>query len=145
MSSNTIKKTISGALAVSAEKSKAAASASLQLATKGSRKTTEWATANPRMALTVGAGAALVVAPMAIAAPVLGAVGFGAQGVVAGSTAAGIQSGLGSVVAPSLFATLQSAAAGGYGVAVIVPIVQGVGGALASVAGAATFLKRSEK
>jgi len=85
MSSNTIKKTISGALAISAEKSKSAASASLQLATEGSKKTTQWAAANPRMALTIGAGAALVVAPMTLAAPVLGAVGFGAQGVVAGT------------------------------------------------------------
>ena len=33
---------------------------------------------------------------------------------------------MGSVVAPSVFATLQSAGAGGYGVATIYPIVQTV-------------------
>lgn len=55
-----------------------------------------------------------------------------------GSLAAGAQSGIGSVVAPSLFATLQSAGAGGYGVSAVYGAVQGVaalgtgGGLLAS-------------
>lgn len=49
-----------------------------------------------------------------------------------GSTAAGIQSGIGSVVAPGLFATLQSAAAGGYGAATVYGAVQVAGGAIAS-------------
>lgn len=49
--------------------------------------------------------------------------------------AAGVQSGMGSVVAPSVFATLQSAGAGGYGIATVYPIVQAFGGAIASSAG----------
>jgi hypothetical protein len=62
-----------------------------------------------------------------------------------GSIAAGAQSGIGSVVAPSLFATLQSAAAGGYGVAVVAPIIQGVGGVLASFVGATSLFKKSNE
>ncbi|KAL0937820.1 uncharacterized protein CTRU02_207551 [Colletotrichum truncatum] len=97
--------------------------------------------ANPGMMVacgTVGVGVLLVAAPAVVAAPGLAAAGFGAEGVVAGSAAAGVQSGIGSVVAPSLFATLQSAGAGGYGVATVYGAVQGVGGVIAS-AGAGGF------
>ena len=38
----------------------------------------------------------------------LGAIGFGASGIVGGSIAAGVQSSIGNVVAGSLFAKLQS-------------------------------------
>ncbi|KAL1650872.1 hypothetical protein SLS58_000991 [Diplodia intermedia] len=62
-------------------------------------------------------------APLAFAAPVLGAVGFGAVGPTAGSMAAGAQGA--SVAAGSLFATLQSAAMGGsYGAAAVGGAVQ---------------------
>ena len=44
-----------------------------------------------------------------------------------GSIAAGIQSTIGSVGAGSWFAALQSAGAGGYGVAIVNGVVQGVG------------------
>ncbi|PQK16857.1 hypothetical protein BB8028_0007g00580 [Beauveria bassiana] len=47
-----------------------------------------------------------------VAAPILGAAGFTANGVAAGSAAAAVQSGIGNVVGGSVFATLQSAAAG---------------------------------
>ena len=51
---------------------------------------------------------------LALAAPaILGAIGFSAAGPVAGSIAAGWQASMGSVVAGSLFAFLQSAAMGG--------------------------------
>ncbi|OTB07697.1 hypothetical protein M426DRAFT_317602 [Hypoxylon sp. CI-4A] len=46
--------------------------------------------------------------------PILAALGFGAAGIAASSTAAGWQSGIGNVVAPSLFASLQSAGMAGY-------------------------------
>jgi len=55
---------------------------------------------------------------------------------VTGSSAAAIQSSIGSIVSPSLFATLQSAGAGGYGVATVYPAVQVVGGVITSSAGA---------
>jgi hypothetical protein len=56
-----------------------------------------------------------------------------------GSVAAGVQSGIGSVVAPSIFSVLQSAAAGGYGLATVLPAVQVAGGAiLSSVAAVAS-------
>lgn len=94
-----------------------------------------------------------------MAAPALGLAGFGANGIVGGqltpfvwvvhrfsvglltvllgSLAAGAQSGIGSVVAPSLFATLQSAGAGGYGLSAVYGAVQGAaavgaGGSLAA-------------
>lgn len=52
-----------------------------------------------------------------------------------GSIVAAAQSGLGSVVAPSLFVTCQSAAMGGYGAATVFGLVQVVGGAMAVSAG----------
>ncbi|CAG1972590.1 unnamed protein product [Fusarium graminearum] len=76
---------------------------------------------------TIATGVAIVAVPAIVAGPILGALGFGAAGVAAGSTAAGVQSGIGSVAAGSLFATLQSASAGGYGVAIVHGAVQAVG------------------
>lgn len=46
-----------------------------------------------------------------------------------------MQSGLGSVVAPSPFATCQSATMGGYGAATVFGAVQVVGGDMAASAG----------
>jgi len=46
-----------------------------------------------------------------------------------------IQSSIGSVVSPSLFATLQSTGEGGYAVATVYPVVQAVGDAITSSAG----------
>lgn len=57
-----------------------------------------------------------------------------------GSLAAGIQSSIGNVLAPSLFATCQSAAAGGYGVAAVNAAVQAGGVALAAGAGSAAVI-----
>ncbi|KAJ2995165.1 hypothetical protein NUW58_g1358 [Xylaria curta] len=95
------------------DSAKAAALEGRRLVVEGAKKAKDWSAANPKQATAAGVGAAFVVAPMLIAAPVLGLLGFGANGIVGGSIAAGVQSGIGSVVAPSLFATLQSAAAGG--------------------------------
>ncbi|KAI0876016.1 hypothetical protein GGS24DRAFT_453219 [Hypoxylon argillaceum] len=145
MSHTSLKSIVSAALVASAEQSREFGSKSLQLATEKGRQATEWAAANPGKASALGAGAVLVAAPMLVAAPVLGAAGFGANGIIAGSAAAGAQSGIGSVLAPSIFATLQSAAAGGYGVAAVSATVQGLGGVVASSAGAASLLWKGKK
>ncbi|KAJ3499711.1 hypothetical protein NLG97_g106 [Lecanicillium saksenae] len=83
--------------------------------------------------LLVGLG--VVVAPGFVAAPILGAAGFTANGVTAGSAAAAVQSGIGNVVGGGVFATLQSAAAGGYGVAAVNTAVQAAGAVIASAGG----------
>ncbi|KAK8029517.1 hypothetical protein PG993_010808 [Apiospora rasikravindrae] len=93
------------------------------------------AMAKPATAVACGtAGICLLVAaaPAIVAAPALAALGFGSNGVVLGSAAASAQSGIGSVVAPGLFATFQSAGAGGYGVASVYGAVQIASGAVAS-------------
>ncbi|WEW56040.1 hypothetical protein PRK78_001475 [Emydomyces testavorans] len=135
-----------GILAVGAEKSRELVTETIPLATIQGAK---WVADNPGTAAACGAagvGLVLVVAPAAVAAPGLGVVGFGADGIVAGSSAAAIQSSIGSVVSPSLFATLQSAGAGGYGAATVYPAVQVVGGAIASSAGASVaWLKSKSK
>ncbi|KAL9570631.1 hypothetical protein ACKAV7_004968 [Fusarium commune] len=75
----------------------------------------------------MAAGAAMVVAPVIVAGPALAVAGFGVGGITAGSAAAGVHSGIGSVVAGSAFATLQSAGAGGVGLAVVNGVVQAAG------------------
>ncbi|OHE99464.1 hypothetical protein CORC01_05264 [Colletotrichum orchidophilum] len=90
-------------------------------------KAGQWMYNNPAKTIYYGATAGSLVvlaAPALVAAPALGAAGFGAQGIVAGSAAAGVQAGIGNVVAPSLFATLQSAGAAGYGAAAVNGAVQ---------------------
>ncbi|KAM0562152.1 hypothetical protein ACHAPJ_002597 [Fusarium lateritium] len=82
----------------------------------------------------MGAGLAMAAAPALVASPALAAAGFGANGIVGGTVAAGAQSAIGNVVAPGVFATLQSAGAGGYGVAIVNGVVQGAG-VIATAAG----------
>jgi hypothetical protein len=65
--------------------------------------------------------------------PVLGAIGFGAIGPVAGSVAAGWQAAIGAVEAGSLFALCQSAAMGGVAATGLVA-AGATGGAVAAVA-----------
>ena len=73
----------------------------------------------------------------ALAAPaLLGAIGFGSVGPVAGSIAAGWQASIGSVTAGSLFAFLQSAAMGGPAMGVVAGI-GGLGGGVMVAAGLA--------
>ncbi|KAI4612865.1 hypothetical protein J4E80_006920 [Alternaria sp. BMP 0032] len=65
---------------------------------------------------------ALIVVPLvalAITAIALSATGFGPAGIVAGSAAAAMHAGIGSVVAGSVFATCTSAMMGGYGAVII--------------------------
>ncbi|KXH50306.1 hypothetical protein CSAL01_09262 [Colletotrichum salicis] len=91
------------------------------------KKAIDWMRENPGTTASYGLSAsslAVLAAPALVAAPALGLAGFGSQGIVAGSAAAGIQAGIGNVVAPSLFATLQSAGAAGYGAAVVNGVIQ---------------------
>ncbi|OTB00835.1 hypothetical protein M426DRAFT_323946 [Hypoxylon sp. CI-4A] len=93
-------------------------------------KVWDWMKKNPRKAAiySIGTvGGVAVVAPAAIAAPVLGVFGFGANGIVGGSFAAGIQGMIGNVAAGGIFATLQSAGMAGYGAAVVNGVVQAGG------------------
>ncbi|KAL2693807.1 hypothetical protein Neosp_000373 [[Neocosmospora] mangrovei] len=105
--------------------------------TQAAGKAAQHAKDNPKAAVAVGAGLVVCAVPALVAAPALGLAGFGANGIVGGSLAAGAQSSIGSVVAPSLFATLQSAGAGGYGLSAVYGAVQGAaavgaGGSLAA-------------
>ncbi|KAI8960643.1 hypothetical protein F5Y11DRAFT_329014 [Daldinia sp. FL1419] len=98
---------------------------------------TNWARKNPWKAAATGVA---VVAPGLIAGPVLGVLGFGANGIVGGSIAAGIQSGIGNVAAGGVFATLQSAGMAGYGAATVNGIVSAGG-----IIGSAFSAYRSRK
>jgi hypothetical protein len=75
--------------------------------------------------LLLGGGVSLAIASFPIA------MGFGTAGVAAGSTAAGIQSGMGAVAAGSWFASATSLGMKGYfaGTAVAAGVTTGVGGA----------------
>ncbi|KAJ4325677.1 hypothetical protein N0V84_003395 [Fusarium piperis] len=105
--------------------------------TQAAGKVAQHAKDNPKAAVAVGTGVLVCAVPALVAAPALGIAGFGANGIVGGSIAAGAQSSIGSVVAPGLFATLQSAGAGGYGISTVYGAIQGVaalgaGGGLAA-------------
>ncbi|KAF9697279.1 hypothetical protein EKO04_004548 [Ascochyta lentis] len=79
------------------------------------RKMLKWVEAHPWET-------AAIVIPLILLActpAILGAAGFTAGGIAAGSAAAGIQAGIGSVAAGSAFATLTSAAMGGYGAVIV--------------------------
>ncbi|SPO04327.1 uncharacterized protein DNG_07011 [Cephalotrichum gorgonifer] len=104
-----------------------------------------WARANPGAAAGValmGGGAFAAAAPLAVALPALGVLGFGST-IAQGTIATTIQSGIGNVVGQSIFAILQSAGAGGYGVAVVGSAVQVAGTGVA--AAGATLLARATR
>ncbi|CAI6338399.1 unnamed protein product [Periconia digitata] len=94
----------------------------------------DWVLQHPRettaIVLAVIIGIVIVIATPHI----LSAVGFTVGGVAAGSVAASIQSGIGLVTAGSTFAILQSAGAGGTGLAVVYAITAVVTAAGAVVA-----------
>ncbi|KAL8365581.1 hypothetical protein RB595_004411 [Gaeumannomyces hyphopodioides] len=97
-----------------------------------------WIKANPKTSIAVGSGLTVAAAPVLVVAPVvapiLGAIGFGSSGIIAGSAAAAAQAAIGNVIAGSWLATLTSAGMGGYGAAAISGAVQTAGGATAAVA-----------
>ncbi|RMJ09672.1 hypothetical protein CDV36_010716 [Fusarium kuroshium] len=114
--------------------------------TQAAGKAAQHAKDNPKAAVAVGAGVLVCAVPALVAAPALGLAGFGANGIVGGSIAAGAQSSIGSVIAPSLFATLQSAGAGGYGVSAVYGAIQGAAALGAGGSLAASFKgKKGEK
>ncbi|KAG9228065.1 hypothetical protein BJ875DRAFT_270963 [Amylocarpus encephaloides] len=86
-----------------------------------------WIAANPGQSALLIANGILIFTPAALTGPLLATMGFGASGPIAGSVAAWLQSILGNVGARSVFAYLQSAAMGGYGVAAVNGIVQALG------------------
>ncbi|RGP78153.1 hypothetical protein FLONG3_3722 [Fusarium longipes] len=96
--------------------------------------TIEYVKKNPGAAAAMGTASIMVVAPAVVAAPAIAAAGFGANGIAAASTAAGVHAGIGNAVAHSAFATLQSYGMAGYGV----PIVHGIVQAAGAVVGAGT-------
>ncbi|KAL1835388.1 hypothetical protein VTJ49DRAFT_6821 [Mycothermus thermophilus] len=108
----------------------------------------DWAKENPgSAALGVAAvgGLAVVAAPAIVSSPMLAAAGFGPSGPVAGSLAAVAQSSIGNVAAGSMYATLQSAAMGGYGVAQVAGVVQSAGACIAAVAGAGAVMAQNKE
>ncbi|KAF2231848.1 hypothetical protein EV356DRAFT_535188 [Viridothelium virens] len=80
-------------------------------------------------------GGILFILPALFTGPLLGLLGFGAAGPVAGSIAAGIQSIIAPVAGGSLFAILQSAGIGGFGAAIVNGVVA-AGGAIGMAAAA---------
>ncbi|KAF4952336.1 hypothetical protein FGADI_6826 [Fusarium gaditjirri] len=80
-----------------------------------------------RSIMAMGLGAGMVIAPGLVVTPAISAAGFTAEGVVAGSLAAGIQSVSDDTASNSAFAICQSYATGGFGTAVIHGFVQGTG------------------
>ncbi|KAL8696812.1 MAG: hypothetical protein Q9201_007465 [Fulgogasparrea decipioides] len=108
------------------------------------KKVADWVYAHPwQTAFQVGMGV-MMVTPGAVVAPVLSAAGFQST-LVGGSAAAAWQANITPVAARGLFATLQSAGAGGYGI----PIVHGAVRAGSFVAGslpavAATFRRKKK-
>ncbi|KAH0425479.1 hypothetical protein CcaCcLH18_10938 [Colletotrichum camelliae] len=94
-----------------------------QLTLETTAQTYQAGEANPGIAAACGAiGVGLVPQPQS----------FGAEGVIAGSAAAGVHSAIGNVPASGVFAVLQSAGAGGFGVAAVYSGIQLVGGAVAA-------------
>ncbi|RGP59292.1 hypothetical protein FSPOR_11442 [Fusarium sporotrichioides] len=89
--------------------------------------TLQYAKENPGAAAAMGAAGIMVAAPAVVVAPAAAIAGFGANGIAAGSTAAGMQAGIGNVVAQSGFATLQSYGMAGYGVSIVHGVVQAAG------------------
>merc|ERR1712215_666334 len=111
-------------------------SSSLTMADDGGDTREEgWATKD----MVYKVGGAVVGATVALSVPglALGAMGFSGKGVMAGSLAAGIQSGIGNVASGSIFAFAQSVSAGGLGL--MGKAVAAVGGTyLGAKGGAAT-------
>ncbi|KAK2054928.1 hypothetical protein LY76DRAFT_521478 [Colletotrichum caudatum] len=114
-----------------------------QLTLEGSARTYQFCIDSPGTAAACGAigvGLLVVASPGIIAAPALTATGFGANGIIAGSTAAGVHSAIGNVAASGAFAVLQSAGAGGYGLAAVHGGIQ-LAGSVTAVSGAVALSK----
>ncbi|KAF2799546.1 hypothetical protein K505DRAFT_194608, partial [Melanomma pulvis-pyrius CBS 109.77] len=78
-----------------------------------------WCKANPKTLTIIIVAIVVSILFGALAPMMLSGIGFSAAGPVAGTIAAGWQASIGSVAAGSFFAILQSAAMGGFGVAIV--------------------------
>ncbi|KAF0641108.1 hypothetical protein NXS19_012322 [Fusarium pseudograminearum] len=94
---------------------------------KAANSTIQYAKENPGAAAAMGTAGIMIAAPVLIAAPAAAIAGFGANGIAAGSAAAGMHAGIGNIIAHSTFATLQSYGMAGYGVPIVHGIVQAAG------------------
>ncbi|KAK0762512.1 hypothetical protein N5P37_005329, partial [Trichoderma harzianum] len=95
-----------------------------------------------------GTGLLVIAAPAIVTAPIIslaGAAGFTSGGIAATSAATTVHASIGNVAAGSIFATLQSAAAGGYGVGVLTGAAQTAGGAVAGAGGLGGILAYLKK
>ncbi|TEA12116.1 hypothetical protein C8034_v006545 [Colletotrichum sidae] len=97
----------------------------------------DWKRKNPKKAIAfsvMGFGLVLNVVPGAVSGPVLQILAFGPGGVVAQSVAAFVHGLIGDVAAGSIFAMLQSAGAGGYGLGIVNGGIRAAGGIVTSAA-----------
>ncbi|KAH7170307.1 hypothetical protein EDB81DRAFT_160452 [Dactylonectria macrodidyma] len=114
--------------------------------TNWTEQAVNWTRRNPVQAAALGGTLVVAAAPALVVTPALGAAGFGAHGVVGGSLATAWQSSIGSVIAPSAFSILQSAGAGGAGMATVCSAVQGSAvGAAGAALGAWLRTKKGNK
>ncbi|KAI9694368.1 MAG: hypothetical protein M1820_008968 [Bogoriella megaspora] len=74
---------------------------------------------NPRTLGLIAANSVITVCPWLLTGPILSLLGFGPGGVIGGSIAAWIQSITHPIVRGGIFATLRSAAMGGFGTAIV--------------------------
>ncbi|KAF4547163.1 Hypothetical protein D9617_55g071570 [Elsinoe fawcettii] len=88
-------------------------------------------------------GFSVLAAPAIVSAPALLMSGFGSTGIGAGTVAAAAQSAVGNVAAGSVFATLQSAGAGGVGLAAVNGMIQ-IGGGLITILGSGITFSTSK-
>lgn len=79
----------------------------------------KWIQKHPGETAVIAGAGVILVFPGLVTTPTLWVLGFGSEGVGAGSAAALAHSYIGNVAARSAFATLQSAGAGGYGVVIV--------------------------
>ncbi|KAI1759526.1 hypothetical protein GGR53DRAFT_140597 [Hypoxylon sp. FL1150] len=104
----------------------------------------EWVTENPGKAALYGFAGTAMTVPAVISGPALVATGFGGFGAVPASVASGYQAAIGNVAAGSVFATLQSAGMGGYGVAIVNGAVQAGGAIVGATTALMDFTKNKE-
>ncbi|EKD20066.1 uncharacterized protein L3040_002256 [Drepanopeziza brunnea f. sp. 'multigermtubi'] len=99
---------------------------------------------NPGAAAAIAASGLTFVAPFLVTGPLLWVFGWGGTGIRAGSAAAAIQASAGNVVAGTTFATLQSAAMGGYGAAAVNGVVMICSAVTGTISGITGFGNRTE-
>ncbi|KAK4044116.1 hypothetical protein C8A01DRAFT_31716 [Parachaetomium inaequale] len=110
-------------------------------AKQAAKEVTQYASDHPYVTACIVGGVLVALAPQAATVPMLNAVGFSAEGVVATAAA---HSNIGNAVAGSVFSTLQSAGAGGAGAAVADGAASMAGTAVAGAAAGAKFWARSK-